>query len=124
MVCFFCCRVLCTEQLDNINDNDYLYSSDVLEGEKIAIYGFGPYGKLAFLDFLSKNKITAIYDQNFSSFNKNVRSPELIDPTQFDYIILSVMNKKAAQQIRFFLEKNIDKQKIISIEYSIKSPIL
>ncbi len=117
----FCKDVLCCEQLDCIDDNDYFYSSDIIEGKKVAIYGFGPYGKIAFLDFISKNKITAIYDKNFISFHGNVSDPNDIDPNKFDYIILSVMNENAVTKIiDFFYEKKISKNKIIKIEYSIK----
>lgn len=110
---------LLSEDLDYVDKEDYFYSADIPFGARIAIYGFGPYGKCAFLDFFSKNEIVGIYDKNFEKYGKKVISPDKIKSDDFDFIILSVMNDNAVISIcNFFKDINIPKEKIVKVNYS------
>lgn len=109
---------LLSEDLDYIDVEDYDYSVNVPIGKKITIYGFGPYGKCALLDFFSKNEIVNIFDINYKKIGLNISSPDMIAPEQFDYIILTVMNEKAVNAVKDFLyKKNIPDNKIINVIY-------
>ena len=85
---------------------------------KIIIYGFGPYGEYGFTDLFNSCEILDIYDMNFNNYGKKIKSPEFVNAHTFDYILVTVMNKDARNNVLKFLKnKGIDENKIIYIEY-------
>ena len=93
-------------------------SKDIEAGKKIALYGFGPYGKDFIANCLSYYHIDNIYDRNYLSMEAYVSSPECITEKDFDFIIVSVMDPKARNSVlKFLSDKNIHETKIAYIDY-------
>lgn len=106
-----------SEDIIDIEMGDYYYSKDVPIGKKIAIYGFGPYGKMAVLEFFSKNKIVNVYDIKYNTFNCHISSPNEICQNEFDYIVITVIDDSSVKKILDFLgKKGINFSKIVVIK--------
>lgn len=99
-------------------------SQQIKKNKKVIIYGFGPYGEEYFLKFFDLYRIIGIYDRNFEQMDKYIESPEVICEKNFDYVIVTVMNKRARNSVvNFLLEKGISENKIVFIESNDKSSI-
>lgn len=93
-------------------------SSDIENNKKIIIYGFGPYGEELFVNLFFKNRIVGIYDKDYKSKGIYIESPDKIDSSCFDFVIVTVMNENARKSIVDFLKKkNISEEKIILVNY-------
>lgn len=102
----------------NLIKNIYYYKELPKNDSRIAIYGFGPFGESCFLDLFSRNVIVAIYDVYFCKKYSKVKSPDLINCSDFEYIIITVMNGAAREQIEtFLLRKGVVSEQIIYLEY-------
>ena len=111
-----------TKYLSDYNDliDETLLSRVIPPNSKVAIYGFGPYGKAYFVDIFSDSLISAIFDKNNKSNERLISDPNQIDMNlvSFDYIVVSVMSEKARIDILNFLyQKNISDEKIVLVNY-------
>ncbi|WP_333650822.1 Coenzyme F420 hydrogenase/dehydrogenase, beta subunit C-terminal domain [Lacrimispora sp.] len=91
----------------------------VKSGKRICIYGAGNVGENYYVQ-LNQNRdyqITGWFDSNYkkySSIGFPILSADQIDENDFDYIIIAVRNKTAAEEIRAIIsQKGISDEKII-----------
>lgn len=102
----------------NLIKDTYYYSLKPKSNAKIAIYGFGPYGEKCFLELFPQNTITNVYDIKFCKIYNKIKHPNDIHLDNFDYIVITVMNNIAREQIINFLEKKgIATDKILYLNY-------
>lgn len=95
-------------------------SKKIHSGKKVVIYGFGPYGQEYFVKLFYHFYIQDIYDKNFAYIVGPINDPNDICSTDFDYIIVTVMNVDARNSVISFLKnKKIDDDKIVLLNYSI-----
>ena len=94
--------------------------SDIPSNSRIILYGCGRRGKTYYRQLKNSVKnieIVAWVDKNYKNFIDHIteiKNPDDIDELQFDYIIVSVENDKAAEEINELLaKKGVDKSKII-----------
>ncbi|SFS89217.1 hypothetical protein SAMN02910357_02431 [Succinivibrio dextrinosolvens] len=100
-------------------DNKSTKLSKVIEkGKRISIYGFGPYGEELFVRLFSNNLIINIYDRDSYFMDEYVRSPQVINKDEFDYIVITVMNPNVRKALITFLSEKISSNKIVYLEYS------
>lgn len=93
-------------------------SRDIDIGKKVAVYGFGPYGKDFISNCMFDYRIVGIFDRQYLSMSHFVKKPDCIDNTDFDYVIVSVMAPEARNSvINFLISKNIPVNKIVYIDY-------
>lgn len=90
-------------------------SLDIIpKGSRVALYAFGTYGESIFVDLFSKVRITDIFDLNYQKFDSIVKDPDKINSNNFDYIIITVLNKKAVQSIKkYLIKKGIQNNQIV-----------
>ena len=99
----------------SIADSCY-YSNKLPFFSRIVIYGFGPYGEFAFVNLFKSHYIVDIFDLNNKKFGNKVKSPEFINKNDFDYVVVTVLNKVAQKDVYSFLKrKGIDDNKIIYV---------
>lgn len=85
---------------DYYNESKRNTLKEIPIGAKVAIYAFGTFGESLFVDLFSVYRITGIFDLNYQKFDSNVIAPNKINGHDFDYIIISVKNKKAIESIK------------------------
>lgn len=102
-------------------DNEEWGLSKLISYKKnIAIYGFGPYGQDFFVRSFNKYIITGIYDINYKTMNCYIKAPDEICIDCFDYIVVTVMEKKTRNSVIDFLHsKGIKDEKIILLNYKV-----
>ena len=96
------------------------WMSDIPSNSRIILYGCGRRGKTYYrqLKHSMKNiEVVAWVDKNYKSFVDtiiDIKSPDDISNYQFDFIIISVENDEAAEEIKEILAlKGVDKSKIM-----------
>ncbi|SFS90676.1 hypothetical protein SAMN02910357_02508 [Succinivibrio dextrinosolvens] len=93
-------------------------SRNISPGKRIYIYGFGPYGQEYFIKLFSLYKIIDIFDLNFKYIVGPISNPEIINSNSIDYVIVTVMNENAKNNVvNFLLNKGISLEKIIFVNY-------
>lgn len=94
--------------------NQVTYKNSFRQGARIAIYGFGTFAIVPFLDLFNKYKITNIYDRNYYFYGGFIKDPEKICDDSFDYLIVCVTYNQAKNEIsKFLVNKKIEKNKVI-----------
>lgn len=112
-------EVICIDELIELVTWKNKLSNCIEDGKNIIVYGAGGLGtKLVNNIKLSKvYNLQGWYDKNYINFENEVRNPDLIPETKFDYMIIAISNKKTANEIIEEMKgKGIDSNKIIWIE--------
>lgn len=87
---------------------------NIPKGARVALYAFGTHGESYFVDLFSKYRFTDIFDLNYQKFDSIVKDPYQIKSTDFDFIIITVLNPKAVQSIKdFLINKGIKEEQIV-----------
>lgn len=101
-----------------VNNERTILSKQIEKNKNVIIYGFGPYGEEYFIYSFTRFRIKGLYDKNYKKMDIRIENPDLITNRSFDYIIVTVMEKKARESVvSFLLDKNIQKDKMIFVNY-------
>lgn len=99
-----------------IYNKKWKLSQNIESGNKIIIYGFGPYGQESFVKFFGEYYIAGIYDLKYKELGNFIESPDNIVNGKFDYVLITVMSNKVRNSvIDFLLSKGVTREKILYI---------
>ncbi len=93
----------------------------LVEGDRIAIYGYGDVGHDLSEEITNDNryKLCLILDNKFGDYTNEVvtvRKPEDINSVEFDKIIIAILDCQTVKSVSSWIEsKGIDKEKIVLV---------
>ena len=93
-----------------MDNNEY----EILFNKKVVVYGAGNYGKLMY-NYLKRNVMCEIVawvdkypDGKSLRCNHQILPTQILNEMSYDYILISVKDKKIAEEIKYDLTKNFD----------------